>query len=573
MNIRKRLIFILSAAAIIVVSFFLGLPAKAVYRILPVFINIRYGISTNADLINGGFGSGIVLENARLTTETTEIECKDVVTDIKFSDILFPHRDYYNIYLENPKVCINNLQYSFPRFRFALPFWLKTRISLSNAQLFIKGFGRDFGMTLNGMLDINKKYISARNLKMSLGELEFFAEGSIDRNRKLDLSANFSGSDNKFVITGQLDKPEIQTRWGNIETKFQIENIRYEDGELLIPDIAGNIYIPGFQPIDMRGELYLDREYMKFKNINILEMIKMDGLVSKNRFANIHLCMDNVDGSRFTEKTLKAMDVFLSTHKISADFNIFGAVNNLQAGGTMELFSTPMKIACRYRENKFSFRSLGGGALDIFGTIYWDKVRSVKIKGSFSKMDIKDFLALFGRNTTEKNKGIISGQFKITGETESPLIELKVDIENAEFGDMKFDVAYLNIKGTGAGPLYLQHSMVYYKEVPAELSGYIDPKAKDIFRNIEIRPSADNIMLEGINIVKESGDEVVTFGKDINENISIKLKSIVSSDPEENGVEKKPELEVEYKLQDNKNLMIKVQENEGTIGVKQKVQF
>jgi hypothetical protein len=89
---------------------------------------------------------------------------------------------------------------------------------------------------------------------------------------------------------------------------------------------------------------------------------------------------------------------------------------------------------------------------------------------------------------------------------------------------------------------------------------------------VEIRPSSDGFILEGINITKDSQDKVVTFEKDVNENVRVHFKSSVTSDPgEEDNVD--PEIKLEYKLNKDKNLLLKMQEDEGTVGVEQKVKF
>lgn len=568
---KRILIAILIVSAVIAVMAF-HLPGKAAHKLIPLFLQFRYGIYTEAGLIEGGGTTGIVIENAVVSTRTATISCERLVTDIKFIDLVTPHFGrYFSIYLKEPRILLKNVQR--PSFRLKLPFWLKTHIFISGAQISFKSPGQSPKILLTGIVDINRKKIQFNKCRLAMDKLELNLEGSIGRNKELDIEANFINSDNKFLIKGALDKPRIYTKWNNLETSFMADDIKYSNGQLVLPKITGSINLQRFRPIDLEGELVIDKEFMKFNNMTILNMIKVNGAIFRNKLVKIKLFMKDIDGSALCEKLPDIARVFMRAHKVNANFNVFGTLNRIQAGGEIGLFSTPLQIACRYRADKFSFRSVGQGMLGISGSVNWDKTRNVKIKGLFDKMDINEFMALLGKGKEGKRGGIISGQFKITGEMESPLVELKLEIQDAEFGKTKFDTAYLNLQGTGFGPLYLQHSLVYYKNIPAELTGYIDPTEKDFFKHIEIHPTAEGFILDGIDIVKDAAGKTVTFGKDVNEKISVHFKSVVTSDPEQGGEKAKPEVELEYKLKDNKNLMIKMDEDENTVGVKQKVQF
>jgi hypothetical protein len=526
-----------------------------------------------ADEIDGGLHTGIRLKNAKISTSTSEIECADLVTDFKFIDLVIPRiRHYYNIYLNDPKIVVKKLSKT-SGFRVRMPLWLKTHLFITNAQVSIKDKEQEFTLGINGVLDIDRKSIKVSNWKMQLDKLEIVFEGGMDRNKQLDLSAQFVNSDNKFLIKGTIGKPQIYTKWGNLETIFTVEGLKFQNKQLLLPKIEGNINIQGFPPIDFLGELCVSREFIKFCNMTLLGLINVNGVIYPNKFTKLRLLVNDIDGSEFAEKLPDSLKVFIKPHKVSADLSIYGMTSNLQGGGILKLHSTPIELACRYRQHRFSFRSINDSPFSTSGSINWFREKSLKIKGLFKKMEMKDFIGVFGNEPNGKCKGIVDGKFKISGDAAAPLIESKLEIQDAEFGSIKFDVAYLNLQGTGFGQLNLQHSMVYYKEVPAELKGYIDPKSKDMFRNLEICPTSERFIIEGINIEKGDQDKVVTFEKELNEKIKVHFKSAVTSDPESNGEETDPEIKLEYQLNKNKNIMIKMQEDEGTVGLEQKVKF
>lgn len=561
------LIFIITASAII-----FRLP----YRLLPLFLRCRYGISTKIEKIIGGFKDGIVLTNVRLSRGGTSIGCKGVITDIRIFDLLFPDRGHrHNIYVDMPRISVDKTQSGTNGF-LGIPLWLDTDILIHGAEL---SFGEDLPVRFEGGARIENSSIVIDKMQFLLGGLELDLRGDIDSSKNLNLSCNFIDSENSFSIKGPLNRPYINTHWSGLDTSFQIEDIKYENGQLVIPRLTGSIYIEGFPRIDIDGGLYIDKDHIKFKDMTILNTAHINGVVNKDKPSRIKLSMDNVDGAKLAARLPEVLQVLILSHKINADVNIYGMMDNLQAGGIIRLLSAPIEISCRYRNNKFSFRSrhggsatLGEGPFSICGSIDWNHIPRLKIKGIFSQMDIKELMGLLGKEADAKWKGVVDGEFNITGELGAPLIDSKLEITDVELGSMKFDVAYLNLQGTGSGPLNLAHSMVYYKEIPAELTGFIDPKEGDVFKNIEIRPVGDEIIWEGINIMRDAEGGSVTIQKDVDENISVRFKSALTSDSGESE-EEKPEVELEYKLREDKNLLIKMQEDEGTVGVEHKVKF
>lgn len=528
--LRRLLIIFLSILVVTASGIIFHLP----YRLLPILLRVRFGIKAEMGEITGGFRDG--------------------------------HR--YRIYINNPKIKIASLGASGNSF-LRIPSWLNTDIFINDAELVLE---EGSPVRFNGSVNVFRNNITIDKMRFLFGEIGLALEGSIDKDRNLDINANFIDSENKFSIKGPLDKPQINTHWSGLDTSFQIEDIRYEAGQLAIPKITGNVKIKGFPPLDLSGGMCIERDHIRFNDMTILEAARLDGIVNKNKPSRIRLFVDNVPGARMAGKMPAVLQALLQPHKINADIKIYGMMNNLQAGGNIKLLSTPVEIVCRYRNNKFLFHSTGNGAFDIAGSINWGQIPDMRINVVFNQIDIKEFIGLLGRQADPKWKGIIDGRFSITGELDAPLIESRLEITEAEFGGMKFDSAYLNLTGTGAGPLNLAHSMVYYKDISAELTGFIDPRENDIFNNIEIRPVGDAIIWEGVNILKDAEGGRVTIGKDLGKNISIRVKSAITSDSAESSKEK-PEVELEYKLREDKNLLLRMQEDEGTIGVEHKVKF
>lgn len=535
------------------------------YKLLPLFFRVRYGVSMEVSAIKGGFRNGIVLKGLKLSKGTNSVVCDEVFTDIRFLDLIFPQKGHrYSVKIDKPRLCVKNGLDGF----IGIPFNLNTRIIVSDGELIVK---ENNAVKFEGAIYIGDNYIELDRIRILFDNLELELQGGINSNGQLNLYSHFINSENNFLVKGTLNNPQIYTHWGGLETSFQLYGFHYENGRIILPKISGNINIEGFPPIELEGGLCIAKDFIRFNNMNILRFAGIDGVINKNKTARIRFYMDNVEGAKLVSNIPQVLRFLIISHRINAHINIYGKTDNLQAGGMLELLSTPMKIMCRYRDKRFSFHSVGQEVFNISGSIDWRGTPIVNIKGIFTGIDIKELMELLGKEVDNKWRGVLSGDFEITGELETAIIESRLVIEDAEFGDIKFDVAYLKLSGTGLGPLNLGHSMVYYKGIPAELTGFIDPKEEDIFKNIEVCPTGDAFIWEGVNVKKGDKDSVI-FEKDVDGNISIRFKSSSTSDSRESDGEM-PEVELEYKLREDKDLLIKMQEDEGTVGVKHKVKF
>lgn len=449
---------------------------------------------------------------------------------------------------------------------------------------------------VDGRITLNSEGVELTDIFTTLGDLNLQAEGTIFNNRKISvairqvLETNVKGDTvatiPKFLIEGSLDEPKIITSFGVVETILKLKGMNYKNSTFVFPKITGEIKLPGFTPLELAGKIILGLNFVGFEDVTLANILNISGIISNDKDSKLNLWIDNAEGRNLAEQLPSVLRPLVSSHKIDAKLLLYGKINNLQGSGLLKIFSHPLKIVCRYRNSRFSFSSIGDGPLDFYGSInldteihqkekgFWCEVKEpkLKIEGLFHEMDFKDLIGFFSGSTDSNIKGVVSGEFKIKGQLKDPLIKAKLEIEDGLCGDVKFDVLYLNLEGT-VDRLNLKHSMAYYKEVPAEVTGYIDPKASDLFANLEIIPTTDTFMWRGVNVIRNTEDRSVTFGQDVNENVSVHFKSPLSSDPEENALDTEPEIEVEYKILEDKSLLIKMEEEEGTVGVEHKVKF
>jgi len=568
------ILLVLSAYA----SVHFGLPRKAFYRCIPVFLKYKYGITARANKIDGGFRSGIVMHDARLSISSASVECADVMTDIKFIDFIVPRRHVpYKAVFIKPKIEISNIQgiqlYRLPRFSFVLPTWFNTNVVISEGELTIEGFNKETPMLFSGSVGVERSNIRIDKWNIQLGDMGINIGGVVKGMKDLDLSARFTNSENMFLLKGTISRPHIYTKWGNVETSFYVEEINYDSGVLDLGKVAGNVYLSGFAPVSLEGGIVVGKDFVRMNDVAVMGLAKVNGVVSKNN-VRMALKMDHASGADLAKNLPEVIRPLIKNHEITANINIFGKTSSIQAGGMIKLASVPIDLVCRYRTRNFSFHSVGNNQFSVSGgTKFGKDVQSIKVYGFFNQIEMREFLDLLGQTVNDSWEGKVSGSLFIEGELPSPKIESKLEMSDAVFGQLKFDYARINLEGAGGGVLNVENSSVVYKDVPAELKGFIDPKSKDVFSHIEIHPTSNAFIWEGLSISKDAQNKVVTLGKDLDGNVSVKFKSVVTSDPGEGDEERKPEIELNYRLNGNNNLLLRVGEDDGTVGVEKKVKF
>lgn len=617
---------------VILISTILNLPAKGMSLLVRRILQYGYGLSVEWVEFRGGFSNGITLEDVRIKgKDNAYLLCPLISSNIRFKDFIFSKDDFlYEISIEAPKIAVK----SFSSFQVNMPFkplWVNSQILVSEGHLLLEDSNNVItleldnisgGVTndgkfltiffvapdnlteLTGEMDLNshrgtleivngkvefpqtslpsleidggvlldKGSLKIERGMVSLGEKKFEIGGSIFADRSLDLVINPVADKSRFSIKGSLDEPTVATNWGVLETLFQIEGTQYDNGTLIFPKLVGEIRLPGFIPLELEGKLVLGTDHIGFEHITLAKVMNIDGVISRSRDSRLKLWLEDTKGVDLACQLPPVLKSLVSPHTVNARLSVYGGMENLQGGGTLKLFSHPIEVACRYRHNRFSFRSVKEGVFGLSGSINLGNKPNLKIKGDFRNMDFVELMSLFTKNIDSCWKGVVDGEFKISGKLNDPKIQAKIDIKGGQIGNMKFDAAYLNLEGT-AERIDLKHSMVYYKEVPAELTGYINPRGKDLFNNINIIPSSDSFIWKGLNVVRGKDERTVVFGQDVNENVSVNFKSPLSSDPEGSTIDSEAEVEVKYKLLEDKSILIKVKEDKGTVGIEQKVKF
>lgn len=430
----------------------------------------------------------------------------------------------------------------------------------------------DLPVSYSGRIDLYPNGISIKNGEFNLASIKTKISGSISKDQDLDLELDTSIFDSPLSLTGDWQMPKIAVKIGPLETMVQMDDLKYNNNDMVMSQVVGQMKLSGFDSIEFNGGLKITNDKIILEQIRLADVIEIAGLISRKEPSRLQLSMNDVAGEQLADYLPVALKPFISSHKINGFISAYGPLGNIQAGGKIELASSPLTIVCRYRNNRFSFRSLADSLLAVSGSINWDETAKIKMDGQIQQMEFKELLSMFSSEVDPETKGVVDGEFTVSGEIDFPVARAKLEIQNGEIGSVQFDMAYLNIEWSG-NVFEIKHSMVYYKEIPAQLKGYIDPKSKNVLGNIEIVPMGDIFTWKGLNVKKDVDEKAVIFGRELGDNVSVNFRSPQSSDPGHGDIENDPELEVKYKIKEDKNLLIKLEEDEGTVGIEHNVKF
>ena len=129
------------------------------------------------------------------------------------------------------------------------------------------------------------------------------------------------------------------------------------------------VRIPGVKPLALHGNLIIGKDNIGFNNVKLADLINIEGVVYKKEDSRLKVWTNKTSGEELEKYIPELFRPFVSSHSFTLDMSFFGKMNNLNAGGQIVFHSEPIQIVCRYRSDKFSFRSLSKDPIRISGSI------------------------------------------------------------------------------------------------------------------------------------------------------------------------------------------------------------
>jgi hypothetical protein len=187
------------------------------------------------------------------------------------------------------------------------------------------------------------------------------------------------------------------------------------------------------------------------------------------------------------------------------------------------------------------------------------------------KADKDSYLKVFPEDVAFSST--IDADIDIRGDLYKPDISADLTCSSGQLRDIPFESIRLKLEGTYP-LLIIVNSRINTEEGYLPVEGLVDlrkVKTGNLMEDIVITSDRENIYIEGWNLSKIKESSEISLKKSIGENVSLLYKTYLE-EQEENGVNQQ-ELELEYEILENKNLELRLRENEEIFGLENKIKF
>ena len=201
------------------------------------------------------------------------------------------------------------------------------------------------------------------------------------------------------------------------------------------------------------------------------------------------------------------------------------------------------------KSKRLSVKSFVWGGLEVNGSV--DLISPYKLSLAFmvNDIEIKDLALLLGVSLQDfEVEGLVNGKLKIEGPIFSPKIKGQLKASNGSINDFKYQDIFVNFEGSYPLLNIVDSGIVEESGLPYNLEGRLDLS------------ELNNFYAPGHAIrVSLSGDKNFNWQ-------SWKIRRRPSSDNTSS-------LEFEYKLKPNSPFGIRFEDNQGILGLEQKIRF
>jgi hypothetical protein len=172
--------------------------------------------------------------------------------------------------------------------------------------------------------------------------------------------------------------------------------------------------------------------------------------------------------------------------------------------------------------------------------------------------------------------GLLQGRLALDINASQILSRGEFGFSEGLIGTFKFRGGRINIEGENS-LLRLKDSRIYQENGYLDLSGEADLKRlgkPDFGKKLMMsQNSKDNMDWQGWNISRRPDREGVAFDKEIDEKLSVGFKAYMNNEVNIGNRDNPNEMDLEYRLKEDKRLKIRLKDNEELLGVEHKVKF
>ena len=437
---------------------------------------------------------------------------------------------------------------------------------------------------LDGNFKLSERGIESQNVRANILGQKFFGRGSvgfpIERSAvKMEGSIKGRGYALRAQLDGVLDRIFVHGSFDMLN-KLNLAfagNITASEGSVSFNDFkfGPKVVLSGILQAADKG--FCMNIYPEDISGNATAMGELSRFCVSGDFAKLPYFTLNISANH-----LKVMGFdLLSNYSISGKLN-YDANNRLESvtgdfGTTGSLINyDPV------REIKGAYE-LKDGTVKLTGVNYGDVVYANGSLGFGAKNDIDlrfkfKGAQLGGLTDLAMEKGAVSGlvfgDMSIKGGLGKELnIDGQLEFLNGNISTVHYNSARINLKGKSSTLEFID-SKVYTDNQVLTLEGKIDLKdigTPRLFRNVVIKSDDNTVVWAGVNVSKMVSGEDYTAGAAGNGQFKVNLKTYESQ--QGNQIPRQEMIEVEHKPGNPANTKLKMQEDEGLLGIERKVRF
>lgn len=378
---------------------------------------------------------------------------------------------------------------------------------------------------------LTKRFPGRLNVKNLTGENGIYVNGAVKLYNRLYIA--FKG---KIFVQ---DRDLLRFEDFIINDKFRLKgiyNLKSKDIRFDIAYGGGRIYLTR-RPIDLHR--------YKFKTkISHIKLFDMDVV------SNIETVIS------FMEKGYSGIMCTLRTNKLIVNYKPFDDIR--------------MKI--NLEEDFLLLDSLSlGDRYILSGRLGLDRPYNINLSLEIEGADLSEWGAFSAYS--DFISGMMFGKIFIKGPLKNPITEGKIELRDGNIKDIKFDV--VNIKIYGEGPvLTITDSRIFKHSGFLLISGLVDLRKlgkRNIFEDLVVETDQRVIVWDGWDVTKDLATSEVNLRKDINEDFRIRFKGYTQKDEE--GFRRHSEIGLDYKLEKDDSLNVRMQEDGAFVGVEHRIKF
>lgn len=240
--------------------------------------------------------------------------------------------------------------------------------------------------------------------------------------------------------------------------------------------------------------------------------------------------------------------------------------------------ASELGISCNYEDGILNIGSIQlGDEHFTYGTVdFRRQPPELKLTWQVTNMDLNELLVLSDeKSANARLSGKLDGKMQLEGSLFNPFVKISLKSKQGNFLNMAFASANVNLEGNY--PVLAFHDSRIYREEGGFfiIDGKIDLRnihTIGLFDNVKILSDEKTIVMDGWDISRGAEQCEVNLKKAVSEDLRVGFKAFINNQPQTLSDEANS-LELEYKLQENRALLMRFEKEGEFLGVKQGAKF